>query len=447
MDHERLEQQVREIAQARIGIQDAVGEYVVGNRELVDLVLIGILTGGHVLIDGVPGTAKTTISKIVARLVGYQFTRVQGAVDVQPADVLGVRIFDAEKHEFVLQKGPIFSDFVMIDEMNRLTPKTQSAFIEAMAERQATIDGITYPLGDPYFVVATQNTQEFEGTFPLIEAQRDRFNYSMTLYHLDSENESEILKRLRDGHLDWDLYGSQLTPVLSIDEVREMGQVIHEVYVDDAVVRYIRDIVIASRVPRRRPARHLHARLARAPPRGAGPGRARRPDVRHPRRRQDHGPPGPRAPARPGARGRDRPGLGRPDHRRHPRDGRGGLSGAADAVDGQRGRRRGRARGGRALSRPAGRGRRRGRPRRAPRGPRRPLPLAHGRGRRRPRGRAAARAPPGPPGRPDRGRDARDPARPRPGSRSRSRTCRRSRPRTTRTRSASRAARPGTGSG
>jgi MoxR-like ATPase len=247
MEHERLEQQVLGIAQARIGIQEAVGEYVVGNRDLVDLILVGILTGGHVLIDGVPGTAKTTISKIVARLVGYRFTRVQGAVDVQPADILGVRIFDAQRGEFVLQEGPIFSDFVMVDEMNRLTPKTQSAFIEAMAERQATIDGITYPLGDPYFVVATQNTQEFEGTFPLIEAQRDRFSYSMTLYHLDRENEDEILRRLRDGHLDWDVFGSQLTPVLSIEEVRKMTRVIQEIYVDDAVIRYIREIVVASR--------------------------------------------------------------------------------------------------------------------------------------------------------------------------------------------------------
>ena len=194
MEHEGLEQQVRAIADAHREIQETVGRYVVGNRELVDLVVIGVLTGGHVLIDGVPGTAKTTISKIVARLIGYQFNRVQGAVDVQPADIIGVRIFDAEKHEFVLQKGPIFANFVMIDEINRLTPKTQSAFIEAMAEGQATIDGLTYPLGDPFFVIATQNTQEFEGTFPLIEAQRDRFNYSMTLFHLEAENESEILQ-------------------------------------------------------------------------------------------------------------------------------------------------------------------------------------------------------------------------------------------------------------
>ena len=242
-----LEGRVQEIANAHRTIQEIVGEYVVGNRELVDLAVIGVLTGGHVLIDGVPGTAKTTISKIVARLVGYQFARIQGAVDVQPADILGVRIYDAERREFMLQKGPIFANFVMIDEMNRLTPKTQSAFIEAMAERQATIDGITYPLGDPFFVIATQNSQEFEGTFPLIEAQRDRFNYSATLTHLDRDNENEILRRLRDGHLDWDLYGTQLAPVLTIAEVRRMGQGIQEVYVDDAVIRYIRDIVVATR--------------------------------------------------------------------------------------------------------------------------------------------------------------------------------------------------------
>ena len=247
MEHEKLEEQVRVVSDARRQIQEVVGRYVVGNRELVDLVVIGILTGGHVLIDGVPGTAKTTISKIVARSIGYRFNRVQGAVDVQPADILGVRIFDAEKREFVLQKGPIFANFVMIDEINRLTPKTQSAFIESMAEHQATIDGNTYPLGDPFFVIATQNTQEFEGTFPLIEAQRDRFNYSMTLYHLDRENESEILTRLRDGNLDWDQYISRIAPILSMEAIREMSRGIQEVYVDDAVIRYIRDIVIASR--------------------------------------------------------------------------------------------------------------------------------------------------------------------------------------------------------
>jgi MoxR-like ATPase len=247
MEHEGLAEQVRAVADAHREIQETVGRYVVGNRELVDLIGIGVLTGGHVLIDGVPGTAKTTISKIMARLLGYRFSRVQGAVDVQPADILGVRIFDGAKGEFVLQRGPIFANFVMIDEINRLTPKTQSAFIEAMAENQATIDGVSYPLGDPYFVVATQNTQEFEGTFPLIEAQRDRFMYSMTLHHLDRDYEIEILKRLRDGNLDWDQYINRITPLLSLETVQEMARVVQEVYVDDAVIRYIRDMVIASR--------------------------------------------------------------------------------------------------------------------------------------------------------------------------------------------------------
>ncbi|MEN6519512.1 MAG: MoxR family ATPase, partial [Methanospirillum sp.] len=172
---------------------------------------------------------------------------VQGAVDVQPADILGVRIYDAERHEFVLQKGPIFANFVMIDEINRLTPKTQSALIEAMAERQTTIDGFTYPLGDPFFVIATQNSQEFEGTFPLIEAQRDRFNYSTALSHMDSENEIEILRRDQDGRLDWDLYDSRIAQVLPIDEVRSMSRTIQKINASEAILRYIRDVVIASR--------------------------------------------------------------------------------------------------------------------------------------------------------------------------------------------------------
>ncbi|ACL15763.1 AAA family ATPase [Methanosphaerula palustris] len=247
MEQKELEREVRAIADARRVTQETLGRFVVGNQDLVDLILVGVLTGGHVLIDGVPGTAKTTISKIVARLIGYQFSRVQGAVDVQPTDIVGIRIYDNETHKFSLQKGPIFANFVMIDEINRLTPKTQSAFIEAMAEHQATIDGKTYPIESPFFVIATQNTQEFEGTFHLIEAQRDRFNYSMSLYHLGRENEAEILRRDRDGHLDWDVYGEQIAPILSIARVQNMTHVIQEVYVDDAIIRYISDIVVASR--------------------------------------------------------------------------------------------------------------------------------------------------------------------------------------------------------
>jgi MoxR-like ATPase len=172
---------------------------------------------------------------------------VQGAVDIQPADILGVRIYHSDIHDFVLQKGPIFSNFILIDEVNRLTPKTQSAFIEAMAESQATIDGINYPLENPFFVVATQNTQEFEGTFPLIEAQRDRFTFSTTLSHLDRESEVELLRRYRDGNMMWDEYWQRITPILSIGQIREMNRSVNEIFVSDTILDYIRDIVIASR--------------------------------------------------------------------------------------------------------------------------------------------------------------------------------------------------------
>ncbi len=241
------QERIDRLAAVHERLRSTVEQYVVGNRELIDLITIGLLTGGHVLIDGVPGTAKTTISKIVAHLIGYEFRRVQGAVDTQPADIIGVRIYDAATREFVLQKGPIFSNFVMIDEINRLTPKTQSAFIEAMAERQTTIDGQTYPLADPYFVIATQNTQEFEGTFPLIEAQRDRFMFSMTLSHLERENEREILRRAQGGELNFAAYESRIGPLVTVDEIRSMAADCEEVYVDEEVLRYILDIVVASR--------------------------------------------------------------------------------------------------------------------------------------------------------------------------------------------------------
>ncbi len=247
MAHNELEGKIQEIANAHRMIQEAVGAYVVGHRELVDLIVMGVLTGGHVLVDGMPGTAKTTISKIVARLIGYQYNRVQGVVDVQPADILGIRIYNADSHEFALQKGPIFTNFMLIDEINRLTSKTQSAFIEAMAESQATIDGINYPLKAPFFVIATQNTQELEGTFPLIEAQRDRFTFSATLRHLDRENEVELLRRYRDGDLAWEDYWQKLTPVLSIGQIRVLNRYVNEVFVSDTILNYIRDIVIASR--------------------------------------------------------------------------------------------------------------------------------------------------------------------------------------------------------
>ena len=244
---DNLTERIEAIAYAYEDIRLIAQQVVVGNRTLIEEIFISMISGGHLLIEGVPGTAKTTICKIIARLIDYDFKRVQGAVDLQPADIIGVRVYDRTKNEFVLQKGPIFTNFLMVDEINRLTPKTQGALLEAMSERQATIDGTTYPLGDPYFVIATQNPHEAEGTFPLIEAQCDRFMFSTVLEHLDPESELEVLRRERAGELDWKVYQNRITPVLSPAEVKVMAAAVREVRVDETILGYIRDIVLATR--------------------------------------------------------------------------------------------------------------------------------------------------------------------------------------------------------
>jgi MoxR-like ATPase len=242
-----LTTRIEEIKNAYEDIRVTTHQMVVSNQPLIEEIFISMISGGHLLIEGVPGTAKTTVCKIIARLIGYEFRRVQGAVDIQPADIIGVRIYDRNRSEFVLQRGPIFTNFLMVDEMNRLTPKTQSALLEAMSERQTTIDGTTYPLPDSYFVIATQNPHEAEGTFPLIEAQRDRFMFSTALSHLDGENELEVLRRERDGELDWRVYQNQITSVLSPAEVQAMAATAREIRVDETVLAYMRDLVSATR--------------------------------------------------------------------------------------------------------------------------------------------------------------------------------------------------------
>ena len=244
---DNLTTRIEAIANAYEEIRLTAQQVVVGNQPLIEEIFISMISGGHLLIEGVPGTAKTTICKIIARLIDYDFKRVQGAVDLQPADIIGIRIYDRDKNSFTLQKGPVFTNFLMVDEMNRLTPKTQSALLEAMSERQTTIDGITYPLPDPYFAIATQNPHETEGTFPLIEAQRDRFMFSSVLDHLDAENELEVLRRERSGELDWKVYRDRIAPILNPAEVGAMAKTIQEIRVDEMVLAYIRDLVLATR--------------------------------------------------------------------------------------------------------------------------------------------------------------------------------------------------------
>ncbi|QSZ67609.1 MoxR family ATPase [Methanofollis aquaemaris] len=241
------ERDVAPIAEKFLEIKETVNQYVVGHEDLIRLIAISSLSEGAILIEGVPGTAKTTVSKIMARLLSASFKRVQGAVDIQPADIIGVRIYTRDEEEFILKKGPIFSNFVLVDEINRLTPKTQSALLEAMSEQQATIDGETYPLPRPFFVMATQNPYEFEGTFALVEAQRDRFMFSVPLRYLNGEDEFEILWRAQTGRLVWEDYARTLAPVLNPGEIEGMIRTVSAVHVEEPICRYITDLVMATR--------------------------------------------------------------------------------------------------------------------------------------------------------------------------------------------------------
>lgn len=247
MAEQLTEQESAAIAETYRRIKDEINRLVVGNDDLIRLLMLGLLTQGHVLIEGVPGTAKTTLVKAMSLLLECDFTRVQCAVDTQPADIIGVRIWDQATHEFVLKRGPIFTNVILIDEINRLPPKSQSAFIEAMSELQATIDGVTYPLGSPFVAIATQNPFELEGTFPLIEAQKDRFMFSIRSRHLDAEDELEVIRREYGGILDWHAFEATLRPMMQREQLNSFVSSVRRVYLDEDITTYIRDIVMATR--------------------------------------------------------------------------------------------------------------------------------------------------------------------------------------------------------
>ena len=216
---------------------------VLGKHEEIALVLAALAAEGHVLLEDVPGTAKTILARSIAQTIeGATFARIQCTPDLQPTDVTGLSIYDQKTREFEFRPGPIFANIVLVDEINRAMPKTQSALLEAMAEQQVTVDGLTRPLPSPFLVIATENPIEQEGTFPLPEAQLDRFALRSALGYPDAATEIEIVHAQRHGHP----LGA-LEPLVSADEVRALQAAVEDVYVDELILAWTVDLVRATR--------------------------------------------------------------------------------------------------------------------------------------------------------------------------------------------------------
>lgn len=216
---------------------------IVGQKHLVESLLISLLSDGHILLEGVPGLAKTLAIKTLSSLIDAQYSRIQFTPDLLPADVIGTMIYSQKNEEFQVKQGPIFANFVLADEINRAPAKVQSALLEAMQERQVTIGENTYKLPEPFLVMATQNPIEQEGTYPLPEAQVDRFMLKVVISYPKKEEEKLIIRQNISGEK------VDIKPVLTKDEIIEARKVVREVYLDEKIERYIVDIVFATRYP------------------------------------------------------------------------------------------------------------------------------------------------------------------------------------------------------
>jgi MoxR-like ATPase len=230
---------VRALAQR---ITDNVENVIVGKHEAVQLTTISLLCEGHVLIEDVPGTGKTMLAKSVSRSLGCSFRRLQFTPDMLPSDVTGVSVFNQKTREFEFRPGPVMAQIVLTDEINRATPKTQSALLEAMEERQITVDGVTYPMELPFLVLATQNPIEYEGTFPLPEAQLDRFMMRISLGYPDMNDETTMLDRQQHAHP-----VTRIEQVVSAQELIDAQRRIKDVFINDLVKEYIVKLVNATR--------------------------------------------------------------------------------------------------------------------------------------------------------------------------------------------------------
>ena len=237
--NERIERQSAFVTNLTTGMD----QVIVGQKHLVESLLIGLLSDGHVLLEGVPGLAKTLAIKILASLIDAQYSRIQFTPDLLPADVIGTMVYSQKDETFQVKKGPVFANFVLADEINRAPAKVQSALLEAMQERQVTIGKETFKLPEPFLVLATQNPIEQEGTYPLPEAQVDRFMLKVVIDYPKLEEEKLIIRQ--------NINGDKLSvkPILKADEIIEARKVVRQVYLDEKIEKYIVDIVFATRYP------------------------------------------------------------------------------------------------------------------------------------------------------------------------------------------------------
>jgi MoxR-like ATPase len=237
---------------------------VVGQDNLRESLLIGMLAGGHILLESVPGLAKTTAARVLADSVQGRFQRIQCTPDLLPSDIVGTQIYEAATNSFATQLGPVHANIVLLDEINRSSAKTQSAMLEAMEERQTTIAGVLHPLPEPFLVIATQNPVDQEGTYPLSEAQTDRFMLKEILRYPTAKEEVEVLFRIDAGVYD---KSNPTRPVVGLDDIRRLQQIVSGVHMDPVLMQYASEIVAATRAP----AQYLSPQLARLVEYGASP--------------------------------------------------------------------------------------------------------------------------------------------------------------------------------
>ncbi|BAY97905.1 ATPase [Tolypothrix tenuis PCC 7101] len=236
-----------EINSVLIRLGKGLNQIIVGQSSLVQQLLVGLLAGGHIILEGVPGTGKTLLVKVLAQLIQADFRRIQLTPDVLPSDITGTNIFDLNSRSFTLKKGPVFTEVLLADEINRTPPKTQAALLEAMEEMQVTLDGESLPLPELFWVIATQNPLEFEGTYPLPEAQLDRFLFKLAVDYPEQAAEKQMLLNRQAGFAARRGDINRLEPIATVSEILQARQAVKEVKVSESIIDYLLALVKASR--------------------------------------------------------------------------------------------------------------------------------------------------------------------------------------------------------